>query len=315
MERGDKLKTLCRWVAKVMITLISVTFLSFVLMKLAPIDPAETYIRLNSIVVDEVLLMQLREEMGLNQPLLIQYGNWVRDIMQLNFGTSLVWKKPVLELISFYLPKSLLLLLLSIVFQGVVSVLAGYFIYINQRKKSNIIYKLLLVTGIAIPSFLIAIFALDLFGARLGVISITQSGYLLPAICIGIAPSCFYTKMIVGGLNIRMEEPWVDYSRTRGLSESWILKKQALPLVIRSLIPSFLQSAGRILAGMGIVEAVFSFDGFGSLLFRSIIQRDTPVIHAAVLILAIIVLIFDIWAEIIRKQLITTKLRSKEVNG
>lgn len=309
------MKTITQWLFKILVTLFAVTFLSFLFMQISPIDPAETYIRLNSIVVDEGLLMKLREEMGLNQPLIQQYGNWVYDILHLDFGISLVWKKPVLNLFLTTLPKSLLLLFLSILIQCVFSLLFGYLLYRFNLKKSTFVSKVILIVGVSTPSFLIGIFLIDLLGTHLKLISITNSGYLLPAICIAIAPTCFYSKMLYTELECKMEEPWVDYSRSRGLHEQWILRKQVLPLAIRTLIPSFLQSSGRILAGMGIVETVFSFQGFGNLLFRSILQRDIPIVHASVLLLAFTVLSLDLVAELTRKQLYTNQRNSKEVIG
>lgn len=308
MTRGTK-RFLLSKTLEMLLTLLVVTVLSFLLVRLSPVDPAEAYARRSfaAFSYDEADMAALRARMGLDQPLIIQYGTWVMDALRLDFGKSFVSGQPVFEKVTTAIGITVRIVLLSGVLQAVGILALGPLLYVARGRFSGRLLHFLCIAGVSIPSFFFASSYLDLFAVKFGLTSVVGSTglvrYLPPAICIAIGCIALFSPMLAGRLRQEMAQDAAFYARARGLSERIILFRYALPDAVAAILPSFCQMLGLCMAGSAIVERVFSLPGLGYLIIDSVLYRDSPVIHATILFLAFSLVIFDILSDLLQRLL------------
>lgn len=308
MTRGTK-RFLLSKTLEMLLTLLVVTVLSFLLVRLSPVDPAEAYARRSfaAFSYDEADMAALRARMGLDQPLIIQYGTWVMDALHLDFGESFVSGQPVFEKVTTAIGITVRIVLLSGVLQAVGILALGPLLYVARGRFSGRLLHFLCIAGVSIPSFFFASSYLDLFAVKFGLTSVAGSTglvrYLPPAICIAIGCIALFSPMLAGRLRQEMAQDAAFYARARGLSERIILFRYALPDAVAAILPSFCQMLGLCMAGSAIVERVFLLPGLGYLIIDSVLYRDSPVIHATILFLAFSLVIFDILSDFLQRLL------------
>lgn len=277
-----------RKVMELLLTLLIVTFLSFLLVKLSPVDAAEAYARRTFMLYTPEQLDALREKMGLNQPLLVQYGTWIRNALHLDFGTSLVNGRSVFGEVSRAMGVTLSIVLIAAAIEVVGILLVGSLCYWCRRKWIHLLLVFVCIVGVSIPPFFLASSFLDVFAVRFGWISVASSTglmrYLPAAICLALGGIALYSQLLSQNIEREMNEDYAMYARCRGLSDMRILWTHALPHALAGLAPSFLQMVGISLAGSAIVEKIFSLPGLGYSIVDSVLYRDTPMIHATVTI-------------------------------
>lgn len=285
-------------------TLFFVTLLSFLLMRLSPVDPATAYAKRNIGNPTPEQIETIRVRLGFDQPLLVQYGRWVYDLLHFDLGTSLANGHAVWEDIAVAFPKTLSIVVLSTFFQlaGILTLTCGFFLMPGNRPKA--ILRALCVLGVSIPSFYLATLCLDYFAVKRNLISVTGNtslaGYIPPALCIAVFGTSFYIPMFMDALERESGEDYAFYARARGLTERRLLFFHFLPRAAAGLIPNFLQSVGLTLATATIIEQIFSIPGFGYLIVNHVLDRDTPMIHAEVFFLALAIALCNIAADILQ---------------
>ena len=179
--------------------------------------------------------------------------------------------------------------------------------YLWRQKAGGMILSFLTMIGISVPGFYLGTAFIDLFAVRLGWISVSgNSGfarYFPVALCLSVLGICFYGQMLAASLEREMEQDYAMYLRCRGLQDGRILLFHAFPHAVVDLLPSFAQMLGLCLANAAIVERVFSLSGLGYLIIDAVVKRDSPVIHAAVLVLALTLVLLDTVAELLQYAL------------
>lgn len=294
---------------KVIVMFLSVffvTILSFLLMRLSPIDPATAYVMRSSPIVTQEQINEARVLLGMDKPLLIQYVLWVKDAFFCNFGISLSNGQPVISELLKAIPISLTVVFIATIIMvfGVISL--GCLQYLARNNILGKIIYILNIVGISIPPFYLAIVFVNYFAFKYNLLSVTGNvgimKYLPCAICLAVSGIGFYSQMLAKRLEEEMNEDYIFFARCRGLKEIRIMIYHALPHVIIDLIPNFAQMIGLCLAGAAVVERVFSLPGFGYLIIDSVISRDSPIIHASVLFLAIALVILDFIATMIQRN-------------
>ena len=288
---------LIRRLAEVLLTLFLVTLLSFLLMRLSPVDPATAYVKRHSAYATEEQIEAARIELGLDKPLPVQYFRWVADAMQGDLGISLGTGKPVTEELAKTVPVTLTVTALCAVVMGLGALLFGALCYLSRGTSWGKLLSGLGIVGISLPPFYLATVFLDVFAVKWGLIRVAGNTglarFLPAALCLSLSAICFYGQLLADGLHREMEQDYAFYARCRGLSEVRILLRHALPHALVDLLPSFAQMLGLCLAGAAIVERVFSLSGLGYLIIDAVLRRDAPVIHASVLLLAAALVLLD----------------------
>ena len=291
-------------IVEVVLTVFFVTLLSFLLMRLSPIDAATAYAKRNTPNPTQEQIAQLRIEMGLDKPLLVQYGMWVGDALQLDFGVSLVNAKDAFHEMAQVLPITVSVVLLSSVMQIVFSVLVANAMYLGRKNIFGKFLKIFMLACVSIPAFYIANSYLNFFAVKTDMISVTENvglmRYLHPAICLTVPYVAFYGRMLYTTLSRDMKEDYAFYARCRGLSESRILFLHATPRACIALLPNFMQSIGLTMAGAAFVERIFSLPGLGYLIIDSVMHRDSPMVHLCVLVLALSIALVGVLADVVQ---------------
>lgn len=290
---------------ELLLTLFIVTVISFLLMQLSPVDPAEAYARRTFSVYGEEQIDALREQMGLNQPLIVQYGKWVANALHLDFGTSFFNGRPVLAEVSGAIKITLSIVLLAACIEAVGILVFGSLCYWTRNNFLGKVFNALCIAGVSLPPFFFASSFLDIFAVQFRLISVAGNKgimkYLPAALCLSICTIAFYSQLLAKRIEGEMNEDYATYARCRGLSESRILFYHALPHSLAGLLPSFMQMVGISLAGSAIVERIFSLPGLGYTIIDSVLYRDSPMIHATILFLAFFLAVCNILADLLQR--------------
>ena len=195
-----------------LITLVVVTLISFLLVRLSPIDPAEAYARRSfaAFSFTDEQMEALREDMGLNDPLPVQYATWVRDALHLDFGKSFVSGQPVFEKVTTAIGITVTIVLISAVIQAVFILLIGCLCYLTRKRMIGHALIFLCIAGVSIPSFFFASTYLDIFAVKLGLTSVAGNTglmrYLPAAVCIGIGCIALFSPMLANNIQKEMEQ-------------------------------------------------------------------------------------------------------------
>lgn len=291
-------------ILEVTLTIVFVTFLSFLLMRLSPIDPATAYAKRNTPNPTQEQIAALRVQMGLDEPLFVQYGTWLDNAFHLEFGTSLLNGKDALHEAMQVIPVTVKIVLLSSMLQIAGAILLGSLLYLLRGRLGGWLLHLFCLCFVSIPAFYIANTYLDFFAVQTGMIAVTGNmgfaRYFHPALCLSVPYLAFYGRLLYTALEKEMNEDYVFYARCRGLTEQRILLRQAAPHASIALLPNFMQSVGLTMAGAAFVERIFSLPGLGYLVIDSVMHRDAPVVHLCVLFLALALVFFNVLSDLLR---------------
>ncbi|MGE8203414.1 ABC transporter permease subunit [Heyndrickxia sp. NPDC080065] len=292
-----------RIVAIVPIFLLA-TLLTFGMIKLSPVDPAEAYFAASNTHPTEEALQQKREEFGLNKPLLIQYVNAVSNIVQLNFGQSYMTNKPVLDEVKVRLPTTIQLAICSILLTIIVSIPIGFISGIRKNGLIDHISRLFSFIGASIPSFWFGYLLMLFFSVKLDLFPVQGTGtwlhLVLPSITLALPFTVQYSRMLRSNVLENIEQPPILYAKMRGIHDLIIMLKYVLRMAIGPVITGLGMNLGMLLTGTIIVEVVFSLPGFGRYFIDAIFNRDMPVIQCYVLLSAVIYLLCNLVVDIIQ---------------
>ena len=297
-------------IIQLFLTLFLVTAITFILMKLSPIDAAEAYAR-RVFTVDNSRIELIREEMGLNRSLIVQYLDWLGGLLRFDLGTSLVDNRDVFVIVGSAAKETACIVPLSTVIQAVGALILGMLLYLTRKNIAGKLLVFLSVAAISIPAFYLSTTFIDIVAVRWNLISVAGNTglmrYLPAALCLAVGGIAFSGQMLSKAIQQAMNEDTVMYARCRGPCDSYIVARYAMPQAVISTIPTFMQMIGMCMAGSAIVENIFSLPGLGYRIVNSLTNRDLPVIYATVLFLAIALAIFNILADVIQRLLQTRK--------
>jgi peptide/nickel transport system permease protein len=285
------------------ITLIGVSFLTFCLTYLSPGDPAAMVLEASDTIVSQEVLEQTREEMGLNDPFLVQYGNWIWGVLHGDMGMSYSGKKPVVDKLMEGFAGTVLLAITTIILILLISIPLGIFSAVHRNKIPDFIVRVFSFIGVSMPSFWVGLILLYIFGLKLGLFpiataSISLNGIVLPALTLAIYQSAKYTRQVRTVILDELNQDYVIGARARGLSESAILWKHILPNAILPLITLLGMSIGWLLGGIAVIETVFAWPGLGRMAVYAITMRDYPLIEGFVLWIAIVYTVINFLVDL-----------------
>lgn len=296
------LKFLLKKAGTLALVFLGITFLSFCLTYLAPSDAAQIQLNKTGVAPTEELLEQTREEMGLNRPLLVRYGDWLIHVLRGDMGTSLRNESPVAEELLDALPYTAALTAVSMAAVLLISVPVG--ILCAWKKDGFLDGAVRLVTYLfaSLPSFFLALVILYLFSVRLGWLPVIGSGgpagIVMPALVLSLSMSAWYIRQVRGIVLGELSKGYVTGARARGVPERQILFSH----VLKNSMAPIMTLAGISLAGLfggsAIVENIFSWPGLGKLAMEAISARDYPVIQGYVVWLAAIFLFVNFLVEL-----------------
>ena len=274
---------------------------------LSPVDPAEAYLTAAHIQPTDEMLAQKRHEFGLDQPFLVQYANSIIKIGQFDFGLSYVSNKPVWDEVAYRMPATIQLTLCSIILAVLVSVPLGFLAGIKKNSGIDHFSRFLSFFGASIPSFWLGYLLIFFFSVKLDLFPVEGIGtwqhLFLPSVTLALPLIALSTRLLRASVLENLQEPYVLFARTRGIHEKVIMGKHVLRIAISPMITGLGMNLGKLLTGAIIVEAVFSWPGFGRYFIEAIFNRDVPVIQCYVLLAAGLFIISNLIVDLIQMYL------------
>lgn len=302
---GKKLITL-------IMTLLIISFLVFLAFSVIPGDPALS--KLGTEASPEALTA-LREEMGLNQPLLVRYGKWLAGIVRGDFGSSYHYQMPVSSMIVDKIPITVVLACMAFVLMLAISIPLGIYMAKHDGKAIDRIFTIINQLIMSVPHFFMGIILSYVFGLVLkwftpgGFVNYKDNmggfvKYLIfPAIAIALPKAAMSVKLLKSAI---MEEAKKDYVRTaysRGNDTGKVLVSHVLKNALIPNITFWGMTLADMVVGSIVMEHVFNIPGIGSILLTSISHRDYPVVQAIIVLIATVVMVSNFVVDLIYQKI------------
>ena len=295
-------KFIAKRVVQLLFVLIGVTFLTFIIKKATPSDAAEMkYISMGMMPSTE-LLEQTREEMGLNDPVLFQYKNWLVNILKGDFGTSSKYSEPVLVQLQKKLPMTLKLAGVSLCVIILIAFPLGILSAVKKNKIIDYIIRFFSFFGLSMPNFWLGLILMYIFSVKLGWFKVVSennlAGMVLPVATLAIPMISNYVRQIRTAFLEELSSNYVVGARARGVTEIRIIFGHVLPNAIIPVVTLLGLSIGHLLGGAAIIETLFSWQGIGNMVVEAIRVRDYPLIQGYVIWMAVIYVVVNLLVDI-----------------
>lgn len=293
------LRYLARRLGQSLLTVFMTVTTVFVLVRLAPGDPATAYAGPTATTAD---LARVREQFGLDKPLLSQYGVFLRDLVTGNLGTSYSFRTPALDVVLERLPATITLATSAILLTTVVAVPLGVWMARRADTARELGANIVTIGGQSMPDFWSGVMLLTVFSVLIPVLPAsgftTWGGLILPTVTVAILQMALISRLVRREMMTTLASPYVTVARSRGVSERGLTWRYAMG---NSTIPVLTALGTRfagMLNGVVVVEVVFGWPGVGSLVVRALETRDYPLIQATVLVTAALAVLVQLLIDL-----------------
>ncbi|QCT02933.1 ABC transporter permease [Paenibacillus algicola] len=295
-----------RWILSIPL-LVIISFLTFVLIHLSPMKPAQVVLQAQGVpVITEELIIETEQRLGLDRPFLLRFGDWLLSCLKLDFGDSYVTGQTVWSMLSPALWNTLKLTLVSMVAIVTLSIVLGVICALKAGSWVDHSVRSVSFFLTAMPAYALAALLIWLFSIRLDLLPTSGmdsiQSYVLPVIIITTTYAGLYFRVIRTSMLNNLNQNYVLYGRACGLPESKIILS-VLRNSLQVAVSVFCMAVPIILGSTVVVENIFAWPGLGSLSVRAILGRDFPVIQAFVLVLAAAFVIFNTFSDTINAVL------------
>ena len=280
--------------------LLGVSFITFVLLYVLPADPVRQ-IAGRSATAETVA--SIRQQLGLDQPFIVQYGDYLWNLINGNLGRSYLQKTEVTDLILSRLPATLQLLVAAIICELLIGLPLGIIAALNRGKLLDNALMLTSFMTVSAPQFVVALLLLFIFAVTLGWFPIggygTFSHIVLPALTLGILGSGWYSRIVRSSMIDVLRADFIRTARAKGLGRSCVIFGHALPNAILPIIAMIGIDIGMFMSGIVVVESVFGWPGIGQLAWQAIQRVDIPIIMGVTLVSACGIVLGNLIADLI----------------
>lgn len=283
--------------------LVGISLLAFALGLLSPGDPAEFALNQNGLdAPTEAQLAAMREELGLNRPVYVQYLAWMAQVLQGNLGSSYISGRDILQELLLRLPVTATLAVLALVLAAAVGIAAGVLCAVYKDSVLDRLLQLATNVMLAVPGFWLALLMILLFSETLRWLPTSGSGslrhFVLPALAVSLSTAATVCRYMRSSLLQEFAAQYFTIARVRGLGRSRLLFSYALPNALLPVIALLGNYFAGILGGSVIAESIFALPGISSMALEAIRLRDYPVLQAYVLftgwLLVVVTLLVDV---------------------
>ncbi|MBP9950706.1 MAG: ABC transporter permease [Cypionkella sp.] len=291
---------LIRRLLQSVLILLGVSFITYVLLFVLPADPVR---QIAGRSATAATVENIRRELGLDQPFVVQYGRYLWGLIHGDLGRSYLQKSQVAELIAARLPATLLLMLGAIVCELVIGL--GFGILAALRRGSMVDQALMMTSFVTVsaPQFVVSLLLLYVFAVKLSWFPIggygTFSHLVLPALTLGILGSGWYSRMMRSSMIEVLRADFIRTARAKGLSRARVVLGHALPNAILPIIAMIGIDIGIFMGGIVVVESVFGWPGIGQLAWQAIQRVDIPIIMGVTLVSALAIVLGNLLADLV----------------
>lgn len=290
-------------VAIAVVTLLGASALIWLLLLIAPGDPAEQVLRARGIQEpDPLQVAAMRDHLGLNGDPLTRFGQWLWGMAQGDLGVS--WKsgRPVAEEFASRLPATLRLTLVAMVIAVVLALILGLVSAMAPNRWPDTICRLFSLAMVTVPGFLLGLFLLNVLVLRLGMGRIVGDGTWRtvgwPAFALALGSAGYWSRILRASILEARRAPYLEVSKVRGAGTRWQMLVHVLPNALGPFLTIVGLGAAGLIGGAPIAEAVFSWPGIGAYTVTAINARDQPVIAAFTLISVLIYIVASLIVDL-----------------
>jgi len=298
------LKLILSRLVRMIATLLAVSALTFFMVQLLPGDPVDLKISPEA-QQDREAVDRIREELGLNRPVIVQYASWLGDIVTGDLGNSFITDQPVANIMRERLPITLELAAVAIVFAVVLAIPLGVLSAYKQGRAPDKFISAGLQIGLSIPNFVVGVFVIWLFAEKLrwfpatGWTRLTDSvtgnlrGVVLPAFSLALIDLAVFSRLVRSDMISTLQENFVLSAKAKGMSDGYILFRHALRPSSLSLVTIVALNLGGLIGGTVVIEQLFAMGGIGRQLIDSILSRDYIVIQGITVFIATVYVVLN----------------------
>jgi peptide/nickel transport system permease protein len=302
------------YILRRLVALVPVLFLvsvvTFAVNLLLPGDPALAYIG-EANISDKAMYQAVRQELGLDEPIPVQYVKWLSRAVRGDFGRSIRTREPALDGLLARLPITLQLSAMAMVISLLIAIPVGIISAVRPNSKLDTAGTVLAMTGVAIPDFWLAILLIYFFAVWLrwvpssGYVPLDQGLWLnvqsmiLPSIALGMVLSAVVMRQLRASLIEVLRQEYVVVARAKGLPERMVISRHAIKNAMIPMVTVLGLQTGRLFGGAVLIETIFSLPGLGRLATDSILFRDYPMLLGVVLILALSVMLASLVTDVL----------------
>lgn len=287
-------------VTQALFILFGVSFITFLLLYILPADPA---VQIAGRSATPETVASIRAQLGLDQPLFVQYFNYMTNLLQGDFGRSYLQKSEVATLIWSRLGPSLSLMFFAIAIELLIGLLAGIIAAMNRGKALDKSLMVLSFVAVSAPQFIVSILILYIFAVKLGWFPIGGYGdpihYVLPALTLGLLGSGWYSRVMRSSMLDVLRQDYIRTARAKGAPITRIIRVHAFKNAILPIIAMIGLDIGIFMGGIVVVESVFGWPGIGQLAWQAIQRVDIPIIMGVTLVSAIAIVLGNLIADLI----------------
>jgi peptide/nickel transport system permease protein len=283
---------------RLVLTVLVVTFVTFTLTNVLPGDAVNALIPIDA-QQDREFVEQVREEWGLNDPLIVRYGRWLGDAVQGDLGRSLVTGQPVTDEITHRLPITLEIMVVAVGFSLLVAVPLGAFTGYREGRRSDRVFSGVAQAGLSLPSFVTGLILIYVFALKLhwfpavgwnrlsNGIGPNLKTVALPALALAITEIAVYTRVLRSDMIATLKENYILSARAKGLTDRFILFRHGLRPSLLTLVTVVGLNIAALLGGVLVIEYLFAIPGIGKRLFSAIQQRDFMMVQAITILITV----------------------------
>ncbi|ECS5006168.1 glutathione ABC transporter permease GsiC [Salmonella enterica subsp. enterica serovar Brandenburg] len=281
-------------------TLLIVAVLVFLFVHLLPGDPARL---IAGPEADAQVIALVRQQLGLDQPLHVQFWHYITHVLQGDFGTSMVSRRPVSEEIASRFLPTLWLTITSMIWAVLFGMAIGIAAAVWRNRWPDRVGMTLAVTGISFLAFALGMLLMQIFSVDLGWLPTVGADswqhYILPSLTLGAAVASVMARFTRSSFVDVLSEDYMRTARAKGVSETWVVLKHGLRNAMIPVVTMMGLQFGFLLGGSIVVEKVFNWPGLGRLLVDSVDMRDYPVIQAEVLLFSLEFILINLVVDVL----------------
>jgi len=300
----DQLNYIIKRVLQIIPVLLIITILIFIMIRLIPGDPAT--VLLGDKATPE-LVAALKHKMGLDKPIYLQYLIFMKNLLTMNMGDSLLFIVPVSDLLKERLVLTGLLTFTAAIFSVLISFPLGYIAGTNKDNAKDTAIRTGTLVALSMPQFWVGLLLLMLFGVELRWLPVAGWGdtwpehiksLILPALTQALTTSALLTRNLRNNVVDVLQMDYVDFARSKGLKERLVRSRHVIRNALITTVTLLSMQMAYMLGGSIIIETVFALPGVGALMVQAIFSRDYAVVQAVVFVFAFFVLLVNLITDI-----------------
>jgi len=291
-----------RRILQIIPVIIGVTLILFTLMYIIPEDPAKLILEKGA---TPEALQNLREKMGIDKPVYVQYWRYIKKLAKGDLGTSYRYRRSVNSILADHYPNSIKLALAAIIIEIIIGIFAGIVSAVKKYSFWDVLVTVSTTIAVCIPVYWLGMMLQVAFGLKLGWLPMSGMGdgsimyYILPAITLASVSTAFVARMTRSTMLEVLSNDYITTAYAKGLSTNMVIGKHALKNALIPVVTLIGMDLGTLMGGAILTETVFNWPGVGRTIYLAILQRDAPVVIGGTIILVMIFVVMNLIVDII----------------